>query len=178
MITAKSAHRAANLTRQLLISGREQEMRRQPVKLNEVIGSFIEMVKRIIGVGIQLQCACAPALPFVSADIGMIEQVLMNLEYSPHPEVILRLHQIQRLQAVGSRLAPQTAPPQPVGGTESLRGRVSPHRKGSIHGVGFLNLIMKTLHGRGAQNLPLFQGLAWRHFRQALGGLTLLAYEK
>jgi nitrogen-specific signal transduction histidine kinase len=74
-----AANRAADLTRQLLVFGREQNMRRRPVNLNEVMRNFSKMVKRIISEDIQLQCTYASALPCVQADIGMIEQVLMNL---------------------------------------------------------------------------------------------------
>jgi CheY-like chemotaxis protein len=37
------------------------------------------MLKRVIGEHIALQCRCAENLPFVNADVGMIEQILLNL---------------------------------------------------------------------------------------------------
>ena len=77
-ITAAS-ERAANLTRQLLAFGRKQLMQSQPLVLNQVIADLTKMLKRIIGEDIDLQCRYAEPLPFVKADAGMIEQVLLNL---------------------------------------------------------------------------------------------------
>jgi CheY-like chemotaxis protein len=44
-----------------------------------VITNFTKMLKRIIGEDIQLSCQYAAHLPFVHADLGMLEQVLANL---------------------------------------------------------------------------------------------------
>jgi PAS domain S-box-containing protein len=70
--------RAANLTRQLLAFSRKQILHTRPVNINEVIGDLTKMLHRIIGEDIELQCNFASALPLVQADIGMIEQVLVN----------------------------------------------------------------------------------------------------
>ncbi|MCX6914435.1 MAG: PAS domain S-box protein, partial [Verrucomicrobia bacterium] len=77
-ITAAS-ERATNLTRQLLAFSRKQVMQSQPLVLNDVIADVTKMLKRIIGEHIDLQCRCGAQLPFVQADAGMIEQVLVNL---------------------------------------------------------------------------------------------------
>ena len=77
-ITA-AADRAANLTRQLLAFSRKQVMQTQPLNLTGVIGNLTKMLKRIIGEHIELHCSSADRLPFVSADVGMVEQVLVNL---------------------------------------------------------------------------------------------------
>jgi signal transduction histidine kinase len=77
-ITAAS-DRAANLTRQLLTFSRKQIMQSQPVDLAGVILNLSQMLKRLIGENIDLRCHYAPALPPVRADIGMLEQVLVNL---------------------------------------------------------------------------------------------------
>jgi nitrogen-specific signal transduction histidine kinase/ActR/RegA family two-component response regulator len=74
-----AADRAANLTRQLLAFSRKQVMQSKPLDLNEVIGNFTKMLQRIIGEDILLQCSYAPNLPLVRADVGMLEQVLVNL---------------------------------------------------------------------------------------------------
>ena len=74
-----AAERAANLTRQLLIFSRKQVMQSQPLALNDVIGNLTKMLKRVIGEDIRLQCRYAAQLPFVQADPGMLEQVLLNL---------------------------------------------------------------------------------------------------
>jgi len=74
-----AADRAANLTRQLLAFSRKQIMQPKPVNLNDVIGNLTKMLKRIIGENIELQCNYAAWLPMVKADVGMIEQILVNL---------------------------------------------------------------------------------------------------
>jgi PAS domain S-box-containing protein len=70
---------AADLTRQLLAFGRRQVIQFQPLRLNHVISIFTKMLKRVIGEHITLQCHFAENLPLVSADVGMVEQVLINL---------------------------------------------------------------------------------------------------
>ncbi len=74
-----ATERAADLTRQLLAFGRKQAIEFQPLNLSEVIGNFTKMLKRVIGEHISLQCRCADDLPSVNADVGMIEQMLLNL---------------------------------------------------------------------------------------------------
>jgi len=74
-----AAERAANLTRQLLAFGRKQDIQFQLLGLNQVIGNFTRMLKRVVGEQVVLQCRYAENLPPVSADIGMIEQILINL---------------------------------------------------------------------------------------------------
>jgi signal transduction histidine kinase/ActR/RegA family two-component response regulator len=71
--------RAANLTRQLLAFSRKQMMRSQPVDVAGVIMNLSEMLKRLIGENIDLRFHYAPALPPVQADVGMLEQALVNL---------------------------------------------------------------------------------------------------
>jgi len=74
-----ASERAANLTRQMLAFSRKQIMHLQPVNLDDVIRNLIKMLRRIIGENIDLRCNYTPLLPSVQADIGMVEQVLVNL---------------------------------------------------------------------------------------------------
>lgn len=74
-----AAERAANLTRQLLAFSRKQVMQSQHLLLNDVVANLTKMLKRLIGENIELQCRYAAGLPFVQADPGMLEQVLINL---------------------------------------------------------------------------------------------------
>lgn len=74
-----TTERAADLTRQLLVFGRKQDIQFQPLNLNHVIGNFTKMLKRVIGEDVVLECRYAENLPPVSADVGMIEQILINL---------------------------------------------------------------------------------------------------
>jgi nitrogen-specific signal transduction histidine kinase len=54
-------------------------MQPQPLNLNDVIGNLTKMLNRIIGEDISLQCTYGTRLPVVQADVGMMEQVLLNL---------------------------------------------------------------------------------------------------
>ena len=74
-----ATQRASNLTRQLLAFSRKQILHSRPVNLNNIIGNLSNMLNRIIGENVELQCHYDPSLPLVQADIGMIEQVLVNL---------------------------------------------------------------------------------------------------
>jgi two-component system cell cycle sensor histidine kinase/response regulator CckA len=76
---AAAGERAANLTRQLLAFSRRQVIQAESVDLNEVIGNLTRMLQRLIGEDIILQHVFAPHLPFVHADRGMLEQILLNL---------------------------------------------------------------------------------------------------
>src|ERR1043166_1425990 len=74
-----AADRAAGLTRQLLAFGRKQTLQSTALNVAEVIGNLTKMLKRIIGEDILLQCTFGARLPMVQADVGMLEQVLVNL---------------------------------------------------------------------------------------------------
>lgn len=76
---AAATDKAANLTRQLLAFGRKQVLKPQALNLNEVITNLNKMMQRLIREDIELRCECAAHLPFVHADGGMLEQVLVNL---------------------------------------------------------------------------------------------------
>src|SRR5664280_210891 len=76
---AEAAERAAALTRQLLLFGRKQVLRSNSVNLNEVVGNMTKMLQRILGEDITLRSDFAPHLPTISGDVGMIEQILLNL---------------------------------------------------------------------------------------------------
>jgi PAS domain S-box-containing protein len=75
----EASERAANLTRQLLTFSRKQVMQPQPLALNGVIANLTKMLNRIISENIDLQCHYAAVLPYVQADTGMMEQVILNL---------------------------------------------------------------------------------------------------
>ena len=70
--------RAATLVGQLLAFSRRQILKPDRVDLNELVGRFITMIRRVIGEHIALDFH--PGVPCaVTADPGMLEQVLMNL---------------------------------------------------------------------------------------------------
>ena len=74
-----ASEKATNLTRQLLTFSRKREIQPEAVHLSEVVANMTKILKRIIGEDIRLECDYAPNLPIVQADIGMLEQILLNL---------------------------------------------------------------------------------------------------
>ena len=71
--------RAANLTRQLLLFARRSVIQIRPVHLGHVVENLLEMLRRIIGETIALEWRCSSPMPPVAADVGMLEQVVVNL---------------------------------------------------------------------------------------------------
>jgi PAS domain S-box-containing protein len=76
---ARAAERAAGLTRQLLMFARKQEIKPVNLDLNATVAQITKMLQRILGEDIALHTEYAPTLPLIHADIGMLEQVVMNL---------------------------------------------------------------------------------------------------
>jgi PAS domain S-box-containing protein len=76
---ASAAGRATSLTRQLLAFSRKQMLAPKILDLNEVVGENLKMLTRMIGEDIELVMVPAKGLGAVRADIGQIEQVIMNL---------------------------------------------------------------------------------------------------
>ncbi len=75
----QSAHRAANLTRQLLAFARRQIVEPKVLNLNELILDIDRMLRRLIGTNIELVTLPSLNLGQIKADPGQMEQVLLNL---------------------------------------------------------------------------------------------------
>jgi len=75
----KAADGAAALTRQLLAFSRQQAVEPRVVSLNTVVEGLQKILRRVIGEDIELTTTLAPDLGAVRADVGQLEQVLMNL---------------------------------------------------------------------------------------------------
>jgi len=73
-----SAERGASLTRQLMTFSRRRVATPRPMRLGEVVDSTRRMIQQLLGEDIELVIELG-ADPFVEADPGHIEQVLMNL---------------------------------------------------------------------------------------------------
>ena len=73
------ARRAADLTRQLLAFSRRQTLQTVNINLNQQVGDMLKMLGRLIGEHIDLVFHPAADLGAVNADVGQIEQVLVNL---------------------------------------------------------------------------------------------------
>jgi PAS domain S-box-containing protein len=74
-----AGERAAGLTRQLLAFSRRQVLQPRVLSLNATVSELDGMLRRLIRADIALETELDPALWYVLADPGQIEQVLVNL---------------------------------------------------------------------------------------------------
>ena len=74
-----ASDRAATLTRQLLMVSKKQVMQMSVVDVNDVVKNMMRMLQRTLGGDIVIEAHYSTQLPLVKADIGMLEQVLLNL---------------------------------------------------------------------------------------------------
>ena len=75
----EAADRAATLTRQLLAFSRRQILQPKPLNLNAVVRNMEKMLQRVLGPHIAIDTALDPRVGSILADVGQIEQVIMNL---------------------------------------------------------------------------------------------------
>ena len=75
----QAGDRAAELTRQLLAFSRKQVLQPIVVNLNTVITRVDQVLRRLLGDGIELTVAPAGDLANVTVDPGQMERVIMNL---------------------------------------------------------------------------------------------------
>jgi PAS domain S-box-containing protein len=75
----KSAQRAADLTRQLLLFSRKQALQLRDLNLNEAVTSITKMLQRVLGEDVEMQFKFSPQPLLIHADAGMMDQILMNL---------------------------------------------------------------------------------------------------
>ena len=75
----KAADRATTLTRQLLAFSRKQIVQPKVVELDALVGDMQQMLKRLLGVNIDLAITSDAGLGKVRVDPGQLEQVIVNL---------------------------------------------------------------------------------------------------
>ena len=75
----KAGHRARDIVRQLLAFSRKQTLEFKTVDLNKIISDFFSLLRRTIREDISIDTILSPSIPFIDADPGQIEQVIMNL---------------------------------------------------------------------------------------------------
>ncbi|MDD5090414.1 MAG: ATP-binding protein [Candidatus Wallbacteria bacterium] len=76
---SKAAQRSATITKQLLAFARRQTISPAVQDLNRIVVSMSEMLGRLIGENITLECRPDPDLWPVNADPSQIDQILVNL---------------------------------------------------------------------------------------------------
>lgn len=93
---SRAAERARQLTRQLLTFSRRRHVHMKDLDLNEAVASMTRMLQRLIGEHIVLETRYAPGGAPIYADVGMIEQAIMNLVVNSRDAMpkggFLRLH--------------------------------------------------------------------------------------
>ncbi|MDD5260328.1 MAG: ATP-binding protein [Methylacidiphilales bacterium] len=75
----KAAARAATLTRQLLAYGRRQFLQPEALDLNAVLAGMENTLRHLMGEGTDLRIVPTAGLKAVNADLGQIEEVIINL---------------------------------------------------------------------------------------------------
>ncbi len=78
-VIRRAADRAASLVAQLLAFSRQQMVRRRPLDLNVVAAEASRMLERILGSDIVLVPVLAADSPWLLADHGQLDQILLNL---------------------------------------------------------------------------------------------------
>jgi len=82
-----ASERAAGLTRGLLAFSRKHAITLVPVDLNSVVQNIKKLLLMVIGEGHELIITPSPKKLTVLADVGQLEQVLMNLAVNAHDAV-------------------------------------------------------------------------------------------
>ncbi|HBG06254.1 MAG: hypothetical protein A2075_03600 [Geobacteraceae bacterium GWC2_58_44] len=82
-----ASERAAGLTRGLLAFSRKHAITLVPVDLNSVVQNIKKLLLMVIGEGHELIITPSPQKLTVLADVGQLEQVLMNLAVNAHDAV-------------------------------------------------------------------------------------------
>jgi PAS domain S-box-containing protein len=75
----KAAERASLLTNQLLAFSRKQVLTPQVLNLNLILAEMEPMLRRLLGEDVQLLTLTEAASGFVKADLGQLQQVIVNL---------------------------------------------------------------------------------------------------
>jgi CheY-like chemotaxis protein len=76
---SQAGERAASLTRQLLAFSRKQAIEPKVLNVNAIVTDTTKMLQRLIGEDVELNTVLDPEPGWVRADLGQIEQVLVNL---------------------------------------------------------------------------------------------------
>ncbi|HIH03247.1 MAG TPA: PAS domain S-box protein, partial [Methanoregulaceae archaeon] len=119
--------RARDLVRQLLAFSRKQTLEFRPVDLNETVKGFEKLLRRTVPEDIDMELALSPGLPPVLADVGQVEQILMNLAVNAADAM-----------PDGGKLTIETAAAESEAEDAALRpdGKPGPHVRLSVRDIG------------------------------------------
>ncbi len=82
------AERASDLIRQLLVFSRRQVLEFKPVDINVLVENFKKLLCRTIREDIEMTFSLAENIAAVEADVGQLEQVIMNLAVNAQDAMI------------------------------------------------------------------------------------------
>jgi len=110
-----AAEHASQLISQLLMFSRKQVMQPRHVNLNDIIQNLTSMLRGLIGEPVVLEFNPAPDLPPLWVDVGMMEQVLVNLVINARDSMsrggrLLLATSRQTLDPVATLLNPEARP--------------------------------------------------------------------
>jgi PAS domain S-box-containing protein len=74
-----AGERAALLARQLLAFSRRQVLQPRHLDVSRNLGDLVPMLRRLVGEGVALEADLDPAAGWIHADLGQVEQVILNL---------------------------------------------------------------------------------------------------
>ena len=75
----EATQRASRLTHQLLSFSRKQVLEPTVLDVNDVVGEVVPLLRRLIGEHIRIKFEPGAQLPNIVADVGQLEQVIINL---------------------------------------------------------------------------------------------------
>jgi len=79
-----AGERAVSLIRQLLIFSGRETLHAHVLDLNRLVGDTRGVLHRVLGGGIAIEFRLGAGLPCITADAGMIEQILLGLAWNAH----------------------------------------------------------------------------------------------
>ncbi|HET6572587.1 MAG TPA: ATP-binding protein, partial [Fimbriiglobus sp.] len=149
-----AGNRAANLTRQLLAFSRQRFVAPAPLDLNETVAGTAGLLRRLIGEDVTLVTELSPDAPWVLAEAGLIEQVLMNLAINARDAMPKGGTLTVRTAAAPGGLARLTVVDTGVGMDEATQARVfepfyttKPVGQGTGLGLATVYGVVQTLGG-------------------------------
>jgi signal transduction histidine kinase/CheY-like chemotaxis protein len=110
-----AADRAGQLIKQLLMFSRKQVMQQRNVDLNDVIQNLSPMLRGLLGEHITFQFNSSSGLPPLWVDLGMIEQLLVNLiinarDAMPRGGALTVSTSLETLEPISTVLNPEARP--------------------------------------------------------------------
>jgi len=75
----QGAERAAGLTHQLLAFARRQPLNPKPIVINQLVTTFLDLIRRTLPEGISVQSRLSGGVGYVSVDPNQLESALLNL---------------------------------------------------------------------------------------------------